>query len=193
MHKFSHVDISLAVKRAVERETGIRINTIGFVYGNLKPDISIPLLRIPHFMHKSLQFVLSEITELLKYDVNKISGCSMEFSKRLGIVIHYLSDFFCHVHDSEYHGSMIRHYFYEVKLFIYSRLNRHMFASFRYTRYPILSITQASILNSVEKLHAKYRSKSPSFDRDIIYTLRMCTSLTMSILAFCTSKKEAAA
>ena len=185
LHKLTHLDMSLAIKRTIEYETGIRLDTLGFMYGNIKPDLSPYLISIPHFKHKSLNFIISEINYLLKYKVSKETKCTREFSERLGVVTHYLSDFFCYVHSKEYKGNVVFHYMYEVGLCLFCKRNLHILKTYKYSKYPISSINQKTICDSIEKLYEKCRMNKPSYTRDLIYALRMSTSLILSIISVC--------
>lgn len=72
MNTFTHLGISQRLRYAVEKEFNIKLDSAGFIK--------------------------EEINNLLNLKLNK---CTRFFSERLGIITHYLSDFFCHAH-SEY-------------------------------------------------------------------------------------------
>ena len=83
-----------------------------FIYGNIKPDLVYRLSSKSHCIDDSLDFVLEEVNQLI---LSK--DCKEEFSVKLGVINHFLSDFFCspHYFKDDFNG-LIKHLNYELHL-----------------------------------------------------------------------------
>ncbi len=189
MVTFTHIEIAATVLKTVERELSVRLDRAGFIYGSIKPDISPALVKILHFKEFSYEFVKQEITELMQYRFDESTKCTRKFSERLGVVIHYLADYFCYAHSTHFKGNMFSHLTYEMMLSAYWRLNPKKTKAgmapdkvYLFTDYPALC-------SHIEKLHNGYMARKPSYDLDLAYTLRICTTLCLSVIASCTKKQ----
>ena len=69
-----------------------------FISGSVKPDFSSLFIRHPHFWRLSRKFIFRKIRKLAKRPIRpgKKNG---RFSEDLGIVHHYVADFFTSVHN----------------------------------------------------------------------------------------------
>lgn len=111
MNLILHLELSLIIRKAVEKELDIKIDTLNFIYGNIKPDI-IPT-SISHYKHAAMEFVQDEIEKLASLSFNKSKRWLKQFSERMGIITHYLSDFFCYAHSEYYQNEVKLHFLYE--------------------------------------------------------------------------------
>lgn len=182
MNDFTHLGIAKAVKQAVEQELPVKLNTMGFLYGNVKPDLSPMLYEIPHYKKNSFDFVKQEIKRLMGLRLESSSICSKQFSESLGILTHYLSDYFCYAHSEPYKGSLFSHYIYEMDLSVYCKRHAKKIRMHNYPGGRSVYTDYQALCNYIEKLHCEYMSKKPSFESDIAYALRACTTLSLSIL-----------
>jgi hypothetical protein len=196
LHKLTHLDFASVIRSAVSEQIDVELNRRGFIYGNIKPDIIPSYFLIPHFKKpKTMEFLKAEIAELTKYKLQKHQKCSREFSERLGIVTHYLSDFFCYVHSQHSNCGVLSHYIYEVKLWLFCRKHCTSIKTLDYSRYIEITPNTDSIYTLIENLQKKYLSKSPSYALDVVYSLRMCISLCVLTIKACLNEeiKEIAA
>ena len=81
---------------------------IMFNFGLVMIDQSWQVITHPHYMNKSIGYVLEKIEKLLL--VKKFNGYH---SMQLGIVVHYLCDFCCNAHISGAVGNIQYHLKYE--------------------------------------------------------------------------------
>lgn len=181
--------MSMLIGRAVEEKLKIKLDMLGFIYGNIIPDISPVLLKIPHYRNKAAEFVNSEIRALMDYKLRKHSECSKEFSMRLGIVMHYLCDFFCHAHTSTYQGSPFQHYMYELKLFKFGK-NLSSSVNIHYSsRHLHIKGSYEHVIKVIDKLHKIYESKTPSLRLDTAFITRISTFAVLNIVSSCIGKE----
>ena len=123
MHTITHLSMSLAIRKLVEKHLPIKLDKVGFMLGNIKPDFAPRLVKIPHYRDDAIHFVKSEIKALLNYQIIEHTKCTRYFSQRLGVILHYLSDFFCYAHSKNFKGNMFNHYLYEIGLSNYFKAN----------------------------------------------------------------------
>lgn len=110
MNFLTHIMISEILYRRLARK--ISLDRKAFIYGNIKPDLSPQCLRKPHILDNYL-FIVHHEASCLK----KEKPPEKEFSVDLGVICHYICDFFCycHLNHALYHR-FIFHFIYEIRL-----------------------------------------------------------------------------
>jgi hypothetical protein len=89
------------------KELGCRINERLFLLGNLFPDLIHSYLWCRHEYQHSREYVRKKLDVLKKRP--KL------FSFHLGILTHYICDYFCYPHSSCYDKGLLQHIIYEVR------------------------------------------------------------------------------
>jgi hypothetical protein len=191
MNAFTHVYLSMVFKKAIESKLPVKLHTLSFIKGNLKPDFSLLLIKVPHYKIPTSELVKREMDKLIRHKPDKYTTCTNDFSERLGVVTHYLSDFFCYAHSPNFKGSIVDHYLYERKLSRYRKAMKgkimNLTGGVPYARY---NTDYQSICGLLDRLHAKYQSKKPSYARDLVYTLRAGIPLAISLVTACLQLSE---
>jgi len=176
-----HLSIANALKDIIEEELSIKVNRPAFFYGSVKPDLFPNIITASHEIKYSKEFIENEVKNLLQESIVNME-CSWKFSETLGIIMHYLSDFFCYAHSEFYKGSMWEHYCYEVKHSKYFIKNfRLIIRNIRKADNIYLDLNCFKIY--IEQQYENYISKSPSAARDLIYSLKICSTISLSIIA----------
>lgn len=104
----THLHLANIILSAYEQE----LNKFFFKMGNTLPDL-LPNMRFRlHTEQHSTDFVYKRINKLLK----RKHLSRYVLSVKLGIISHFLSDFCCAPHKSNYTGSLIDHRKHEVNL-----------------------------------------------------------------------------
>ncbi len=208
MEFFTHIRMSLALKHTIEKATNIKLDSISFIYGNIKPDICKRYIKIPHFKKTSMGFIRERIAEISKISITTRSKCTKEFSVNLGIITHYLSDFFCYAHSDLFTGGAVKHLSYENRLTAFCRtthiLNRLATNHKKYNSIcesvdmlsQQLNITSLcrnmswleKIYCALEHLHDTYKEQKPSYSLDISSAFNACALLCIFLVEKCTSK-----
>lgn len=197
MNLFTHLELSLRLKRVIERNLDIRLRTIPFILGNIKPDFVAPYTNMPHYKKDSEkkdseQFVREEILAILDSKIYESEKCPPQFSERLGVITHYLSDFFCHAHSESFPDKFLKHYLYEMQLSLYC-LSHTKGITLRGEERPIaIQPNPYSIYNYIEELHAEYHLVSPNVHHvaDMTFALKACASMCLSVLSICLANEE---
>lgn len=90
MNILMHWQLARVICKSIEKELNIHINKISFLYGNIKPDLQPG--SVPHYKHAAVEFVRGEIEKLSEHQ--ETGRWSKQLSERMGVITHYLSDFF---------------------------------------------------------------------------------------------------
>ena len=195
MNIFTHLYMAVRLKKTIEASIPIRLKTVSFLLGCIKPDISPKFDSIRHYKKDSEEFLLEEIQSLLEDNIYEYEICRSGFSERLGIVVHYLSDFFCFAHTDEFTGNILEHHKYEMELFSCFLLNLKPFAKrYRnktgevgYNRNIAIRHNVSSISRYIDRLQEEYLKNEVNNlslnDMDFIYTA--CVSLCFSVVTAC--------
>lgn len=151
-----------------------------FIYGNIEPDIPLKGTPIKHKREEGLPFILKKIEELKNMRLNTQKDIDI-FSLNVGIICHYLSDFYCLPHVQrwgDYKGLKhvikgFEHIFYEFKISFHKdeikKVVKHKF-------YTIDDI-EKFLLSSFEA----YEDDS-NLKKDVFYATLVCNSVVHYIL-----------
>lgn len=162
------------VLAALPQDQSIRISPFWYELGNMLPDISWLPITHPHFEARSASFIREKLELSLmkhrKHDSEQYF-VSPVFSLRLGIVSHYLCDFFCVAHQGtgingarrhlDYEHDM-RDYFYEHRTEIEALCR---FSPDSHETHPCPATTD-SLLELFDNWHKKYTVSQSSFLQD---------------------------
>lgn len=111
MNCLTHLLISKTLYHHLE-ET-IELDGRAFMYGNIKPDLSPAIIKKPHTM-ENYTLVVCNMAKNLMNEKHTLK----EFSINLGVICHYICDFFCYYHLNEklfHHWK--KHFLYEFDLY----------------------------------------------------------------------------
>lgn len=114
MNVIVHLMFSYRMRKIIKEESGITLNLFGFMFGNILPDLSTRFDSQPHNMNGSLNFIIKRTGGLLSHSKTKVARNSYQYSKNLGVITHYLSDFFCYPHQKHYNKGLKDHGIYEM-------------------------------------------------------------------------------
>lgn len=192
MNLFNHLGIAIKLKHNIEMNFHIRLKTINFLLGSIKPDISSRYINIPHYKKDSEGFIQEEIRSILEEKIYEFTKCTSNFSERLGVITHYLSDFFCYAHSDYFTGGMPKHYIYEMQLFIYDIINSKTIIHSCSDNNIVINHNASSIWSYIDELHKNYlcEYKEDHNCIDMSFTLKACTSLCFSIITECIVSQE---
>lgn len=175
----THRVISSFLYDKIQENTDIKLSKKRLVLGSTAPDF-LPKYKIKrHYMEYSLDFVIDMIY-ILAYDYSNNNIRVSNFSYRLGIITHYLSDFFCVAHNDIYfRENLYAHFIYEKNIHSY-------FVNFYDKIYQSIDRVYFSDKNSVKYLinsfHDDYCYEKPSYQNDAFFTLSMISSISIALI-----------
>jgi len=163
----------------------IHLNQRAFKYGCMKPDLPLNKIRFPHYKTDSFQDICIMINRLnFSPDIYANRKQLAVFSENLGIILHYIADFFCEAHNFESYNNMSYHLQYErVLSYKFEKLKtadlKHMLGRFKnnYMAEP-----QSSLRQYINDRHFEYLNTARAMDTDLQYSLSMCINVAYSII-----------
>ena len=116
----THTLISKSILNNIDKNKNFLVNENHFIYGNIKPDLSSKYFLKKHYLKESYNMIESKVNYLCSLDLISLSKYfqSGNFSQELGVICHFLCDFFCvpHSYRWEFKHSMKKHIAYETEL-----------------------------------------------------------------------------
>ena len=172
----THILIAQNILRDVDVD--FKISDKNFIYGNVKPDMVSKYKLKKHYLDESFDMIVNKIKKLASlsmYDFKKKFSVS-RFSQELGVICHFICDFFCIPHSErwEFKHSMNKHVKYEkdlavaAKSVVLPKKRTDIFGKYD-VKYFIL------------KAHEIYEKES-SYENDIIFASYVCNSIVDYII-----------
>ena len=87
--------------------SGLHINEKMFLLGNLFPDLIYSFLWRRHEYQHSREYVQKKL--------NKLKNKHWLFSFHMGVLSHYICDYFCYPHSTSYDKGLVQHILYEIR------------------------------------------------------------------------------
>lgn len=184
MDSVSHVRVAHLLLAHVEQTCGVTFDQSGFVYGNLKPDLTGTYLTKRHYPSLMMDEVLEKIRVFTeKYTIGPSNG--RELSVDLGEICHFMTDFFTYPHNDDiYDRNLLAHYVYEkrIALGIRRRITESKFERWASPVIPPVSLD--ALLTRIERMHEQYRTqeKRHGIEDDLVHICRVTAMVVLSII-----------
>ncbi|MDF2942392.1 MAG: hypothetical protein K0S01_1250 [Herbinix sp.] len=153
-----------------------------FIFGSILPDCLPSFLTTRHTMNETFELLKAEISRILEnYDKRK--GITSYYCRHLGIITHYIADYFTFPHNPGFNGSMREHCNYEKELGI-------DFAEYLQNGKSELFILRNIRLSSVDEIcnficgmHEEYLEIPHNIRNDCNYIVNLCRTIVEAILS----------
>ncbi len=189
MNSFSHFIIGRFLRRYIIREYGTELSAARFLYWNIMTDFRKPYNTLPHKAGCWESRLKNDIEELLSH--KQACRCIvLHDSGPLGVLCHFYADFFCHPHTASYKGTAWQHIRYELALYTYMRKNFVRLSASDFSGIIEPCPDADRIFDHFASLQKSYFEEQPSFENDVVYTLRACLGALTAII--CASRTESA-
>lgn len=169
-------------KNILKNMTGNKKNMLSnfnFIYGNIKPDILSKYKLKKHYAKESYSMILNKIINLSKLNTMDIekSIATIKFSQELGVICHFLCDFFCIAHSETWREKykIFTHINYEKKLASSARKFNFDFTN------EIVEIQIDDIRSFIENCF-KQHERECNFNNDIKFAYYVCSNTIDYIL-----------
>lgn len=137
-----------------------------FTFGNIFPDISFTFVRRPHIPSIMYDEVIHRIENAMH--LTKKENHLNYFS--LGIITHYLADFFCAAHTEPFGNDPRTHYLYEQQLLFHINSCYDIIESMHvFEQYE-------DLIPMIENSHKEYLKNTFSHNKDIRFITKICMS-----------------
>ena len=189
MRKKSHLSLASYILNSQGMEVLCKYK-IAFYWGNILPDCVPSFFTRKHCIEDTFHIMEKELTLLIEdYDYNK--GITGYFCKHLGILLHYIADYFTYPHNTFFTGSMVEHCLYEkeMKLFLRSYIKSNVQNMVTKKIKPLPDSNGVAYISSlVKEAHKQYSKSKHSVKNDCEFILSICHQVVDFILA--TGKRE---
>lgn len=178
MDTLLHGKIGYLLGKELIRKGFSKINIASFVYGNVLPDLSFKYRITMHSKNVDWNKVL-KIIEDISCNTERINE---NISVKLGILTHYLCDFFTFPHNEAFTKTIIHHEIYEQsqRLVLWGKLSQIWDECGKEINVELNS--QRDIINYIEDMHSMYIKNSGDKNRDILFSNILIRVVCISIL-----------
>lgn len=172
----THLIISKSIVNNIDSNKTFFISEKNFLYGNVKPDATSKYFFKKHYLDESLDMIISKITCLCDLTVNCLSKyfSVSKFSQEIGVICHFLCDFFCVAHSQrwEMSHSLSKHVKYENNLNAFAKdLDLSKYKGDTFNNFEIF----------FSKLYDEYKN-SIDYKNDLYFSTYVCNSVVNYIL-----------
>lgn len=172
----THLIISKSIVNNIDSNKTFFISEKNFLYGNVKPDATSKYFFKKHYLDESLDMIISKITCLCNLTVNCLSKyfSISKFSQEIGVICHFLCDFFCVAHSQrwEMSHSLSKHVKYENNLNAFAKdLDLSKYKGDNFNNFEIF----------FSKLYDEYKN-SIDYKNDLYFSTYVCNSVVNYIL-----------
>lgn len=175
----THFIISKSILKNLESHKSFFISDKNFIYGNIKPDISSKYVVKKHYLEESLSMVIEKIKYLCKLTLDSLKKyfSISKLSQELGVVCHFLCDFFCTPHSErwEFSHSMNKHVTYEKELNNFAK-------KINFFEHDINYKINNTIEEFFHSIYSSYKSNETSYKNDLIYSSYICNTIVNYVL-----------
>lgn len=176
----THKALAQGFINGLEDDKVFIISSGHFIWGNLKPDSASKYKFKKHYFDESFDMIVKKIEFLssLTLDDIYIRYSIGKFNQELGVVCHFLCDYFCVPHFQRWEfkspGAVKDHVLYENDLNKYAKLCT--------IRQDInTSLKSEDIRKYIENLQKEYEG-NVSYEKDLVYASHICNTVIHLIL-----------
>ena len=174
----THLTISNALIENLDSSKSFFISEKNFIYGNIKPDMTSKYVLHKHYLKESFDMIIGKIKSLCKLSLDFIEKyfSISKFSQELGVICHFLCDFFCVPHSQrwEFSHSFKKHVIYEKDL-------QSIAKDTNFKTLEKTSIHHIGVEEFFNKLYKEYVKKE-DFENDLFFSTYMFNSVVDYIL-----------
>lgn len=177
----------------IKEKYGIELHEEKLSWGSVVPDLYPKYKLKKHYLEDSLQFITAEIATLIfmsrfiHLEESPNSIAKKIFSRHLGIISHYLSDFTCsaHANNWRFNGYMRKHVQYEKM--VNETAKCHVFEPIELKTEPIQThLLMLGLRNQVSQqilsIIEEYAEKEPSIETDLDFALALNTRMASFVI-----------
>jgi len=195
----THALMAQIIYRIVNNDhSSLDLNYKSFRHGCIRPDFIPKPLKVPNYKRKSFEYLLSKIEKIQQEFLPDSDKNLKRFSVKLGIITHYLADYFCLAHNDPKYNFFPLHFAYEKKLSQqFSQLNETSLKIIQDRCFSTINennVTRANWLGDyINKKHQEYLDCPETLSKDTMYSLEVCLTAILVIIKKIFSNLEKAA
>lgn len=183
MRKKSHISLAGYLVRGLKVET-LSAHKKAFYLGSVLPDLNPKMIKEPHEFATSYDMLQENISEVVKEGIRGDYNERVMWRK-LGVIIHYMADYFTFPHNTSYDGSLKDHCFYErdmkYRMREFVRTPEAIGTLHRYRIEAQRIKDLDGLFDYIEEMHGNYMTMEHTVSDDCRWILRLCTVVLMAI------------
>ena len=161
-----------------------------FVLGNLLPDYLPELILNPHFTLKCQREIHIFTEALSGQPVERGEQLPPEYALRLGILCHYLTDYFTFAHTPEFRLGLKQHSAYEQRLNDYFRNHYTAEESTLPVHEYSVCASARDVVKEVYRMKRDYRAQGCTLSRDVQYAFSACLGAMTQLIMLSEEREE---
>jgi len=180
MRKKSHISLASYLMESMNTEE-LKNHKKAFYIGSILPDCVPSFVTRRHNIDETFDLLKEEIIKITdNYDMNK--GITGYYCRHLGVITHYIADYFTFPHNKIFTGTMREHCSYEKELkfafksYVNSDAVQHIYD--RKEKFK----TVDEICNFIKEMHAEYLKVMNAIKMDCMYIVKLCQRVVEAIL-----------
>lgn len=176
----THKALAQKFINSVEEDKVFIINEGHFIWGNLKPDSVSKYKFKKHYIDESFDMITKKIEFLSSLTLDDIYNrySPNKFNQELGVVCHFLCDYFCIPHFQRWEfksaNAMKEHVLYENDLNKFSK-------GYNIKQDINYHLTSEEIRKYIMNLQKEYQGKI-SYEKDLLFASHICTTVINMVL-----------
>ena len=181
MRKKSHIALAVGLVHGLDLKTRMR-HKLSFYIGSLWPDITPSFFTRRHCIDETFELTGNYMTKFLdRYNAKRDLTVGSSF--RLGIIMHYIADYFTYPHNTHFPGTLAEHCSYEevLKKDMYTFIGKVLRDEQVQEQLPVYADVE-HVLSHILSVHDHYMTLPGSTEHDCMYSYRTCTVVLASLL-----------
>ena len=180
MRKKSHISLSRGVIKGLGEDNIIK-HRYTFYIGSIVPDCIPSFITRRHNMEETFDIFVKHMEKFVD-KLGKKNKLGFRQSIRMGMILHYIADYFTLPHNSHYEGGFVEHCVYEGTqlkcMRNYVREVRSENINVEHQR-PLMDIKQ--VVDYIKEKHQEYVMLHSGVEDDCAFSLEACLCVAMSL------------
>lgn len=169
---------------------GVKLDRELFVLGNILPDYLPELILNPHFTLKCQREIHIFTEAIAGQPVTQGEQLPPEYALRLGILCHYLTDYFTFAHTPEFRIGLKEHRAYEQRLDNYFRAHYTQEESTLHSLVFGSCENARDVVKEVYRMKRDYRAEGCTLARDVRHAFSACLGAMTQLIAVSEAREE---
>jgi len=180
MRKKSHISLAKYLLKSMNVE-GLFNHKKSFYIGSILPDCVPSFITRRHTIDETFEILENEIKKITE-DYEAERGLTRYYSRHLGVITHYIADYFTYPHNRTFTGTMKEHCVYERDLkFALKEFVKSEDAIKTRDKSRTLE-TVEEILQFIRQMHEEYLKVVGKIKNDCMYIVELCHKVVDAIL-----------
>lgn len=184
MRKKSHISLAGYLVRGLRVEE-LNAHKKAFYLGSILPDLNPKMIKEPHEFSTSYEMLKENICQTVEEGAR--GGCGERaLWRRLGVIAHYLADYFTFPHNTSYKGNLRDHCAYEREMkyqmreFVRTPEAVSMLRRHRIEAGKIRDLD--GLFDYIERMHGSYMQMEHTVSEDCWWILKLCSVSLIAIM-----------